>query len=75
MSHVNVAVEGNGHKSGGAWTPGDAANDALRVLEVTAGVLLIVLAVALPLALLGGAAGLAARSARRRRRESALDPV
>jgi len=75
MSHVNVAVEGNGYKSGGAWSPGDAANDALRVLEVSAGVLLIVLAVALPLALLGGAAGLAARSARRRRRESALDPV
>jgi hypothetical protein len=72
MSQVNVAVEGNGHKSGGAWTPGDAANDALRVLEVSAGVLLIVLAVALPLAVLGGAAGLAARSARRRRRESAL---
>ena len=75
MSHVNVAVEGNGHKSGGAWTPGDAANDALRVLEVSAGVLLIILAVALPLAVLGGATGLAARSARRRRRESALDPV
>jgi len=75
MSRVNVAVEGNGHKSGGAWTPGDAANDALRVLEVAAGVLLIGLAVAIPLALVGGAAGFAARSTRRRRRESALDGV
>jgi hypothetical protein len=75
MSNVNVSVEGNGHKSGGAWTPGDAADDALRVLEVAAGVLLIGLAIAIPLALVGGAAGLAARSTRRRRRESALDGV
>lgn len=75
LSRVNVSVQGNGHKSGGAWTPGDAANDALRVLEVAAGVLLIGLAVAVPLALVGGAAGLAARSTRRRRRESALDGV
>jgi Domain of unknown function (DUF4349) len=57
------------------WTPGDAARDALRVLEVAAGVALIVLAVALPLALLGGAAGLTARWTRRRRREHALDAV
>jgi hypothetical protein len=57
------------------WTPGDAAKDALRVLEVAAGVALIVLAAALPLALLGGAAALAARWTRRRRREHALDAV
>ena len=67
-----MSVEGNGHKSGGVWTPGDAAGDALRVLEVAAGVLLIGLAVTLPLALLGGGAALVARSTRRRRRESAL---
>jgi hypothetical protein len=73
LARVDVSIAGNGKKSGGgAWTPGDAANDALRVLEVTAGVLLIVAAVTLPLAVLGGAAGLATRSARRRRRESAL---
>jgi Domain of unknown function (DUF4349) len=76
LARVDVSIAGNGKKSGGgAWTPGDAANDALRVLEVTAGVLLIVAAVTLPLAVLGGAAGLATRSARRRRRESALDAV
>jgi Domain of unknown function (DUF4349) len=57
------------------WTPGDAANDAIRVLEVAAGVALIVLAVALPLALLGALAALAARWTRRRRREHALDAV
>jgi hypothetical protein len=78
LARVDVAVEGNGHKGssvGGSWTPGDAAGDALRVLEVSAGVLLIGLAGAVPLALLGGAAALAARSSRRRRHESALDPV
>jgi Domain of unknown function (DUF4349) len=57
------------------WTPGDAANDAVRVLEVAAGIALIVLAIALPLALLGGLAALAARWTRRRRREHALDAV
>ena len=57
------------------WTPGDAADDALRVLEVAAGIALIVLAVALPLALLAILAGLAARWTRRRRREHALDAV
>ena len=57
------------------WTPGDAAEDALRVLEVGAGVALIVLAVAVPLALLAALGALAARWSRRRRREHALDAV
>jgi len=57
------------------WTPGDAARDALRVLEVAAGVALIVLAIAVPLALLAALGGLAARWSRRRRREHALDAV
>src|SRR4051794_24939992 len=75
LAHVDVTIAGNGHKGsggGGKWTPGDAAGDALRVLEVAAGVILIGLAGGLPLALLGGAAALAARSARRRRREDVL---
>ncbi|MCW3015373.1 MAG: hypothetical protein JWO02_2465 [Solirubrobacterales bacterium] len=62
-----------GGAGGGSWTPGDAAGDALRVLEVAAGVLLITLAVALPLGLLLAPALLGARVARRRRREQALD--
>ena len=37
---------------GGAWTPGDALDDAARVLEVAAGVTLVALAVLLPLGLL-----------------------
>ena len=57
------------------WTPGDAAGDALRVLEVVAGVALVALAVLAPLALIGGAVALGVRDGRRRRRESALDPA
>jgi hypothetical protein len=74
LARVDVSIAGNGHASsgGGSWTPGDAARDALRVLEVAAGVLLIALAAGLPLAIVVAAAALTARSARRRRREAAL---
>ena len=58
--------------SGGSWTPGDAAHDAVRVLEVGAGVALIALAVLVPLGLVGAAGGFAAVAVRRRRREAAL---
>jgi hypothetical protein len=78
LARVDVTIDGHGKKGsggGGTWSPGDAANDALRVLEVGAGVLLIGFAAAVPLALLGGAAAMAARTTRRRRRESALDGV
>jgi hypothetical protein len=61
---------------GGSWSPGDAAHDAVRVLEVAAGVTLIGLAVLVPLTVLGTAGGLAAGAWRRRRREAALgEPV
>lgn len=74
LARVDVTIAGNGHASsgGGTWSPGDAANDALRVLEVAAGVILVGLAAGVPLALLLGAAALAARSTRRHRREQAL---
>jgi len=55
----------------GAWTPADALNDAVRVLEVFAGVAVVGVAVLAPFALLGLGAGFAAR--RRRRREQALE--
>jgi hypothetical protein len=58
--------------SHGSWTPGDAAHDAVRVLEVSAGVALIALAVLVPLGLVGAAGGFAALALRRRRREAAL---
>ncbi len=66
---------GAGSGAGGDWSPGDAAADALRVLEVMAGVALIALAISVPLGLLGTAIALGARSARRRGRERALDPA
>ena len=59
----------------GRWTPADAWRDARRALEVGAGVLILVLAVVLPLALVGGLGAAAAGAVRRRRRETALDVV
>ena len=74
---VGVEVTGVARKhaaapAGGSWTPGDAAHDAVRVLEVSAGVALIALAVLVPLGLVGAAGGFAAVAVRRRRREAAL---
>jgi hypothetical protein len=74
---VGVEVTGVARKhaaapGGGSWTPGDAAHDAVRVLEVSAGVALIALAVLIPLGLVGAAGGFAAVAVRRRRREAAL---
>jgi hypothetical protein len=59
----------------GSWSPGDAANDALRVLEVLAGIALITLAIGIPLGLLALVVALTLRLARRRRREHALDAI
>jgi hypothetical protein len=77
LSRVSVTVRGveGGGASGGRWSPGDAAGDALRVLEVMAGVAVIALSIALPLALLGLAIALAGRAVHRRDRERALDPA
>jgi hypothetical protein len=77
LATVGVDVTGAARKqaaapSDGPWTPGDAAHDAVRVLEVSAGVALIALSVLLPLGLVGAAGGLAAVTLRRRRREAAL---
>ena len=81
LSTVSVTVRGSakaaddGGGSGGDWSPGDAAGDALRVLEVIAGVALVALAVLTPPALLGALVWLGVRAGRRRRREGALDPA
>jgi Domain of unknown function (DUF4349) len=77
---IQVDVTGRPRKEqpapGGSWDPGDAAHDALRVLEVAAGVALIGVAVLVPLGLLGVGGGIAARAVRRRRREAALgEPI
>jgi hypothetical protein len=70
--HAGGATTG---KDDSSWSPGDAAHDALRVLEVAAGVLLIAAAIALPLGLLGALALVLARLSLRRSRERALDAV
>jgi hypothetical protein len=57
------------------WTPRDALDDAVRILEVSAGVLLVALALALPLGLVALLVWLAGRQAAQRRRERALDAV
>jgi uncharacterized protein DUF4349 len=64
---------GSDDDEGGAWTPGDAWHDALRVLEVIAGIALIAAAIALPLLLLWLFGWLGRRGITRRRRERALD--
>jgi hypothetical protein len=68
-----VPSRGSADDGAGAWTPGDAWGDALRVLEVVAGVALIAAAVVLPIALVWLLAWLALRGVSRRRRERALD--
>jgi hypothetical protein len=79
LATVNLTVRGTGDGpqagGGGQWTPGDAAGDAVRVLEVLAGVLLIGLAILVPAGLLGALIALGLRLGRRRRREAALDPA
>ena len=78
VARVGVVVSGRGDAGGGAadgadWTPGDAARDALRILEVAAGVLVVALAALVPLALLAGLGLLGARAALSHRRDRALD--
>jgi hypothetical protein len=68
-----VTARGGANGAGAAWTPGDAFHDALRVLEVIAGVAVIAAAVAVPLLLAWLLGWLARRGVTRRRRERALD--
>ncbi len=72
LATVSVTVTGEragGEDEGGAWTPGDALDDAWGILQVAGSVLVVVLAVGLPVA----AAALLGRLAVRRRREADLD--
>lgn len=68
-----LLVPAGGDSEEGAWTPGDAFDDALRVLEVVAGVAVMALAILLPLAAVWLLAWLAHRAVIRRRRERSLD--
>jgi hypothetical protein len=79
VSFATVELAIDGDRRGGAiappgrWTPGDAIGDAVRVLEVTAGVLVIAVAVLLPIGLIAGLGAFAGRILVRHRRERALD--
>jgi hypothetical protein len=68
-----VSVEITAQGDGGAWSIGDAADDAVNVLQAIGGALLIGLAVLLPLAALLALFWFAGRWFLRQRRESALD--
>jgi Domain of unknown function (DUF4349) len=69
------AVTPGAEEDDGSWSPGDAARDAVRVLEVVVGVTLIALAIGIPILFVVLLGWLAARLVRRRRREHALDAV
>ena len=70
---VTLVPAGGDEEDEGAWTPGDAFDDALRVLEVVAGVAVMALAIVLPLLAVWLLAWLAHRALARRRRERSLD--
>ncbi len=73
FANLRVELLPAGGVDEGAWTPGDAFDDGLRVLEVAAGVAVIAAAVLLPLLALWLLAWLAHRVVVRRRRERSLD--
>jgi Domain of unknown function (DUF4349) len=65
---VEITAQGDG-----SWSIGDAADDAVGVLEAIGGATLIALAVLIPLGALLVLGWLGTRELRRRRREAALD--
>ena len=71
FSTLSLAVVGEG--DGDDWSLGDAADDALSVLEDVLGAGLVALAVIVPLGAIAALAWFGLGALRRRRRESALD--
>jgi hypothetical protein len=74
-SAVSVTVEPGAGASGGSWSVGDAFGDALAVLGVAAGVLVIALAVLVPVTLLLALVWTGRRVYLRRARNAALNAV
>jgi hypothetical protein len=73
VTYAPVTVQIRADSGDGSWSIGDAADDAVGVLESIAGATLITLAVLLPLAALLAFGWLGAREFSRRRREAFLD--
>jgi hypothetical protein len=71
FSRVSVAVAADG--DGDGWSIGDAADDAVGVLEALGGAALVTLAVLIPLGALAALGWLIGRGLRRRARERVLD--
>jgi uncharacterized protein DUF4349 len=71
VAYTPVSVEITAQDDG-SWSIGDAADDAVGVIEAIAGALLITLAVLVPLAALVSLGWLGAREFNRRRREATL---
>jgi hypothetical protein len=67
---VSVDIRANGD---GSWSLGDAADDAVGVLEAIGGAALVTLAVLVPLSALLALGWLGTRELQRRRREAGLD--
>jgi uncharacterized protein DUF4349 len=70
LTPVSVEITAQGD---GSWSIGDAADDAVGVLEAIGGAALVTLAVLVPLALLLALGWLGTRELQRRQRESSLD--
>ena len=70
---VHVAIAADAAQADTAWSIRDALDDAVRVLEVAVGVALIMLAIAVPVAIVAALTWLAASAWIHRRRERALD--
>jgi hypothetical protein len=70
LTPVTVQIAGSGD---GSWSIGDAANDAVGVLEAIGGGALIALAVLVPLGVIGWIGWAGTREVQRRRREAPLD--
>jgi hypothetical protein len=80
FSRISLTIQGSApqptghqHSGGGGFTLHRAGHDAVHVLVVAAGVLLIALAVAIPVGLVAALVSWICLRARRRSRESALD--
>jgi hypothetical protein len=75
LATVDVEISGKGARkdAGAGWTPKDAAGDAVTILGVIAGGVIVGLAIAVPALIVAGLAWLLLGALARRRREAALN--